>query len=154
MEGEGSQCGRGRRGKVHEWEAEVHIQANYWRKWARYGQCAIDSIHTLHTLESSKRSEMIFTYLLLIFPLKEDFWKALGGKMKYQTSEMLESESIAHAPRLFACSNKTGKFIVSILDLIREGQSSVQIHIRRLLSRQMLDWRLCWKCKTWLGFLC
>uniref|UniRef100_A0A8C1K3N6 Scinderin n=1 Tax=Cyprinus carpio TaxID=7962 RepID=A0A8C1K3N6_CYPCA len=41
-----------------------------------------------------------------------DFWKALGGKMEYQTSEMLESKTIAHPPRLFACSNKTGKFII------------------------------------------
>ncbi len=81
---------------------------------------------------------LTFTYLLLIFPLKEDFWKALGGKMKYQTSEMLENESIAHAPRLFACSNKTGKFIVSILDLKREGKSPIQFHIRLLLSRQIL----------------
>ncbi len=58
--------------------------------------------------------------------------------MKYQTSEMLENESIAHAPRLFACSNKTGKFIVSILDLKREGKSPIQFHIRLLLSRQIL----------------
>uniref|UniRef100_A0A671PEW6 Scinderin n=1 Tax=Sinocyclocheilus anshuiensis TaxID=1608454 RepID=A0A671PEW6_9TELE len=42
----------------------------------------------------------------------EDFWKALGGKTKYQTSEMLESKSIAHPLRLFACSNKSGKFII------------------------------------------
>ncbi|XP_073677405.1 scinderin [Garra rufa] len=42
----------------------------------------------------------------------EDFWKALGGKMEYQTSEMLENETIGHPPRMFACSNKTGKFII------------------------------------------
>ncbi|XP_059365789.1 scinderin-like [Carassius carassius] len=42
----------------------------------------------------------------------EDFWKALGGKMAYQTSEMLESKTITHPPRLFACSNKTGNFII------------------------------------------
>uniref|UniRef100_A0A8C1PTV2 Scinderin n=1 Tax=Cyprinus carpio TaxID=7962 RepID=A0A8C1PTV2_CYPCA len=41
-----------------------------------------------------------------------DFWKALGGKMEYQTSEMLESKSIAHPPRLFACSNKSGNFTI------------------------------------------
>uniref|UniRef100_A0A8C1EQ38 Scinderin n=1 Tax=Cyprinus carpio carpio TaxID=630221 RepID=A0A8C1EQ38_CYPCA len=45
-------------------------------------------------------------------PGMADFWKALGGKMEYQTSEMLESKTIAHPPRLFACSNKTGKFII------------------------------------------
>lgn len=45
---------------------------------------------------------------------KEDFWIALGGKAEYQKSEMLESETAAHPPRLFACSNKTGRFIVSL----------------------------------------
>ncbi|KAI2652739.1 Adseverin [Labeo rohita] len=42
----------------------------------------------------------------------EDFWKALGGKTTYQTSEMLETETTEHLPHLFACSNKTGKFII------------------------------------------
>ncbi|KAI7798575.1 adseverin [Triplophysa rosa] len=42
----------------------------------------------------------------------EDFWKALGGKAEYQKSKMLESETTAHPPRLFACSNKTGRFII------------------------------------------
>ncbi|KAK3511901.1 hypothetical protein QTP70_027677, partial [Hemibagrus guttatus] len=42
----------------------------------------------------------------------EAFWKALGGQTKYQTSERLESKSIVRAPRLFACSNKTGRFII------------------------------------------
>uniref|UniRef100_A0A8B9LPA9 Macrophage-capping protein n=1 Tax=Astyanax mexicanus TaxID=7994 RepID=A0A8B9LPA9_ASTMX len=41
-----------------------------------------------------------------------DFWKALGGKTEYQTSERLESKTITHAPRLFGCSNKTGRFII------------------------------------------
>ncbi|XP_047460468.1 adseverin [Mugil cephalus] len=41
-----------------------------------------------------------------------DFWAALGGKMKYQTSERLESETMTHPPRLFGCSNKTGRFII------------------------------------------
>ncbi|XP_056335721.1 adseverin [Danio aesculapii] len=42
----------------------------------------------------------------------EAFWMALGGKTEYQTSGLLESRTIAHPPRLFACSNKTGKFII------------------------------------------
>lgn len=42
----------------------------------------------------------------------DDFWAALGGKMEYQTSERLERETITHPPRLFGCSNKTGRFIV------------------------------------------
>uniref|UniRef100_A0A3B4B3G0 Scinderin n=1 Tax=Periophthalmus magnuspinnatus TaxID=409849 RepID=A0A3B4B3G0_9GOBI len=42
----------------------------------------------------------------------EDFWDALGGKTKYQTSANLESETMVHPPRLFGCSNKTGRFII------------------------------------------
>ncbi|XP_030644346.1 adseverin-like [Chanos chanos] len=41
-----------------------------------------------------------------------DFWAALGGKTDYQTSSTLESKVITHPPRLFACSNKTGRFII------------------------------------------
>ncbi|KAG9345220.1 hypothetical protein JZ751_009766 [Albula glossodonta] len=41
-----------------------------------------------------------------------DFWAALGGKKEYQTSAHLESKSSTHPPRLFACSNKTGRFII------------------------------------------
>ncbi|XP_062291728.1 adseverin [Scomber scombrus] len=41
-----------------------------------------------------------------------DFWAALGGKTDYQTSERLENEAMTHPPRLFGCSNKTGRFII------------------------------------------
>ncbi|KAJ0055406.1 hypothetical protein NL108_017241 [Boleophthalmus pectinirostris] len=41
-----------------------------------------------------------------------DFWESLGGRTEYQTSPNLESETMAHPPRLFGCSNKTGRFII------------------------------------------
>uniref|UniRef100_A0A4W5PIF3 Scinderin n=1 Tax=Hucho hucho TaxID=62062 RepID=A0A4W5PIF3_9TELE len=41
-----------------------------------------------------------------------DLWAALGGKKDYQTSERLASKSLTQQPRLFACSNKTGRFII------------------------------------------
>uniref|UniRef100_A0A674EBK5 Scinderin n=1 Tax=Salmo trutta TaxID=8032 RepID=A0A674EBK5_SALTR len=41
-----------------------------------------------------------------------NFWAALGGKKDYQTSERLASKSLTQQPRLFACSNKTGRFII------------------------------------------
>lgn len=41
------------------------------------------------------------------------FWDALGGKTEYRTSTRLRDKMDAHPPRLFACSNKTGNFIVS-----------------------------------------
>ncbi|XP_061588613.1 scinderin like b isoform X2 [Cololabis saira] len=39
-----------------------------------------------------------------------DFWSALGGKKEYQTSKSLRST--VRAPRLFGCSNKTGRLTV------------------------------------------
>uniref|UniRef100_A0A8C9UAN1 Gelsolin n=1 Tax=Scleropages formosus TaxID=113540 RepID=A0A8C9UAN1_SCLFO len=42
----------------------------------------------------------------------DDFWDALGGKAQYRTSPRLKDKMDTHPPRLFACSNKTGRFII------------------------------------------
>ncbi|XP_062398347.1 gelsolin-like [Sardina pilchardus] len=42
----------------------------------------------------------------------DDFWDALGGKAEYRTSSRLKNKMDAHPPRLFACSNKTGTFMI------------------------------------------
>ncbi|KAM4687602.1 scinderin [Discoglossus pictus] len=42
----------------------------------------------------------------------DEFWSALGGKKSYQTSSLLESQSTSNAPRLYGCSNKTGRFVI------------------------------------------
>ncbi|XP_068105149.1 gelsolin isoform X2 [Hyperolius riggenbachi] len=42
----------------------------------------------------------------------DDFWTALGGKAPYRTSSRLKDKLNTHPPRLFACSNKTGRFII------------------------------------------
>nr|XP_033786893.1 adseverin [Geotrypetes seraphini] len=42
----------------------------------------------------------------------EEFWKPLGGKKEYQTSALLETQTEDHPPRLYGCSNKTGRFII------------------------------------------
>ncbi|CAH2316651.1 gelsolin isoform X2 [Pelobates cultripes] len=42
----------------------------------------------------------------------DDFWEHLGGKAPYRTSPRLKDKLNAHPPRLFACSNKTGRFII------------------------------------------
>ncbi|XP_038637851.1 gelsolin a isoform X2 [Scyliorhinus canicula] len=42
----------------------------------------------------------------------DDFWDILGGKADYRTSPRLKDKMDAHPPRLFACSNKTGNFII------------------------------------------
>ncbi|XP_060747345.1 gelsolin a isoform X2 [Tachysurus vachellii] len=39
-----------------------------------------------------------------------DFWASLGGKTEYRTSSRLKDKMDTHPPRLFACSNKTGRF--------------------------------------------
>ena len=44
----------------------------------------------------------------------DSFWEALGGKAAYRTSPRLKDKKLdAHPPRLFACSNKIGRFVVS-----------------------------------------
>lgn len=41
------------------------------------------------------------------------FWAALGGKAAYRTSPRLKDKKMdAHPPRLFACSNKSGRFTI------------------------------------------
>ncbi|XP_016011409.2 gelsolin isoform X2 [Rousettus aegyptiacus] len=43
----------------------------------------------------------------------DSFWEALGGKTSYRTSPRLKDKKIdAHPPRLFACSNKIGRFVI------------------------------------------
>uniref|UniRef100_A0AAQ5YLU3 Gelsolin n=1 Tax=Amphiprion ocellaris TaxID=80972 RepID=A0AAQ5YLU3_AMPOC len=42
----------------------------------------------------------------------DQFWEALGGKTEYRTSTRLKDKMDTHPPRLFACSNKTGNFVI------------------------------------------
>lgn len=56
----------------------------------------------------------IFLKCQRVFCVAADFWATLGGKTEYQTSERLESQTMTHPLRLFGCSNKTGRFTVSI----------------------------------------
>nr|AAB61682.1 ADSEVERIN [Mus musculus] len=42
----------------------------------------------------------------------EEFWNSLGGRGDYQTSPLLETRAEDHPPRLYGCSNKTGRFII------------------------------------------
>uniref|UniRef100_A0A7N6AQC9 Gelsolin n=1 Tax=Anabas testudineus TaxID=64144 RepID=A0A7N6AQC9_ANATE len=44
--------------------------------------------------------------------LTGQFWEAVGGKTEYRTSTRLKDKMDAHPPRLFACSNKTGNFVI------------------------------------------
>uniref|UniRef100_F6UAI3 Gelsolin n=2 Tax=Monodelphis domestica TaxID=13616 RepID=F6UAI3_MONDO len=43
----------------------------------------------------------------------DSFWEVLGGKTTYRTSPRLKDKKMdAHPPRLFACSNKIGRFVI------------------------------------------
>uniref|UniRef100_A0A3P9HW53 Villin-like n=1 Tax=Oryzias latipes TaxID=8090 RepID=A0A3P9HW53_ORYLA len=39
-----------------------------------------------------------------------NFWVALGGKSSYASDKRLQKEELIHSPRLFECSNQTGRF--------------------------------------------
>ncbi|KAI7792762.1 putative villin-like protein, partial [Triplophysa rosa] len=41
------------------------------------------------------------------------FWVALGGKCPYASDKRLEKEDLLHSPRLFECSNQTGRFLMT-----------------------------------------
>ncbi|XP_071188688.1 gelsolin-like [Salvelinus alpinus] len=49
---------------------------------------------------------------MYVFVCQDDFWDALGGKADYRTSARLKNKMDVHPPRLFACSNKTGQFVI------------------------------------------
>ncbi|XP_036611078.1 villin-1 [Trichosurus vulpecula] len=42
-----------------------------------------------------------------------NFWLALGGKAPYANSKRLQEETLSITPRLFECSNKTGRFLAT-----------------------------------------
>uniref|UniRef100_A0A672NS50 Villin-1 n=1 Tax=Sinocyclocheilus grahami TaxID=75366 RepID=A0A672NS50_SINGR len=42
-----------------------------------------------------------------------DFWVNLGGKSQYASSKRLQDENSSITPRLFECSNQTGRFIAT-----------------------------------------
>ncbi|KAG1945200.1 villin-1 [Pimephales promelas] len=42
-----------------------------------------------------------------------DFWVNLGGKSQYASSKRLQDETTSVTPRLFECSNQTGRFIAT-----------------------------------------
>ncbi|XP_076316612.1 villin-1-like [Tachypleus tridentatus] len=43
---------------------------------------------------------------------KQEFWNALGGKEHYANNQQLQMTDDNHQPRLFQCSNASGRFVV------------------------------------------
>ena len=51
----------------------------------------------------------------------QDFWDALGGQTAYASGKILEEQTPSHPPRLFQCSNASGRFAVEeIFDYSQE----------------------------------
>lgn len=53
--------------------------------------------------------------ILIVYLCTDEFWKVLGGQTDYCQSPRLQNKMEIHPPRLFACSNKTGNFLVCLL---------------------------------------
>ncbi|XP_075037159.1 villin-1 isoform X2 [Mixophyes fleayi] len=43
----------------------------------------------------------------------DEFWLALGGKSQYANDKRLQEQTLDISPRLFECSNQTGKFVAT-----------------------------------------
>ncbi|XP_053150979.1 advillin [Hemicordylus capensis] len=56
------------------------------------------------------------------------FWELLGGKASYASEKRLQQEVPDHPPRLFECSNKTGRFVViEITDFTQDDLSESDV---------------------------
>ena len=52
---------------------------------------------------------------------KPEFWDALGGKTEYGSGKWLQEVVPSYPPRLFQCSNASGRFMVEeIFDFAQE----------------------------------
>ncbi|XP_015676131.1 advillin [Protobothrops mucrosquamatus] len=57
-----------------------------------------------------------------------EFWELLGGKAPYSSDKKLQQEIPDHPPRLFECSNKTGRFVViEITDFAQDDLSESDV---------------------------
>ncbi|KAG5281501.1 hypothetical protein AALO_G00072950 [Alosa alosa] len=76
--------------------------------WAGHGSCDVEQGG------AKQLSEILGVELSEVTEGEEggDFWDALGGKAEYRTSARLKNKMDVHPPRLFACSNKTGTFMI------------------------------------------
>uniref|UniRef100_A0A673XQC5 Macrophage-capping protein n=1 Tax=Salmo trutta TaxID=8032 RepID=A0A673XQC5_SALTR len=76
------------------------------------GQSKVDSTRLFHIRQSSTKAtravEVSQSHNIHVY-LGPGFWSALGGKKEYQTSSCLQK--MVKPPRLFGCSNKTGRLI-------------------------------------------
>uniref|UniRef100_A0A8C9L2J7 Villin-1 n=1 Tax=Pavo cristatus TaxID=9049 RepID=A0A8C9L2J7_PAVCR len=59
-----------------------------------------------------------------------EFWVALGGKTSYANSKRLQEENPSVPPRLFECSNKTGRFLATeIVDFTQDDLDENDVYL-------------------------
>ncbi|XP_048808688.1 villin-1 isoform X1 [Lagopus muta] len=59
-----------------------------------------------------------------------EFWVALGGKTSYANSKRLQEENLSVPPRLFECSNKTGRFLATeIVDFTQDDLDENDVYL-------------------------
>uniref|UniRef100_A0A8B9UV80 Villin-1 n=1 Tax=Anas zonorhyncha TaxID=75864 RepID=A0A8B9UV80_9AVES len=59
-----------------------------------------------------------------------EFWVALGGKSQYASNKRLQEENPSLPPRLFECSNKTGKFqATEIVDFTQDDLDENDVYL-------------------------
>ena len=69
----------------------------------------------------------------------EEFWAALGGKSEYASSKWLAQELPNYPPRLFQCSNASGRFNVEeIFDFAQDVRMNMQLHVRAVIILSLL----------------
>ena len=63
-----------------------------------------------------------------------DFWDSLGGQTAYASGKILEEQTPSHPPRLFQCSNASGRFFVEeIFDYSQEVDNYTNLYINMFL---------------------
>ena len=58
-----------------------------------------------------------------------EFWDALGGKQEYASNKWLAEELPSYPPRLFQCSNASGKFNVEEIFDFAQDVSCTELYI-------------------------
>ncbi|XP_035411988.1 villin-1 [Cygnus atratus] len=59
-----------------------------------------------------------------------EFWVALGGKSQYANNKRLQEENSSMPPRLFECSNKTGRFLATeIVDFTQDDLDENDVYL-------------------------
>ncbi|KAK2720027.1 hypothetical protein QYM36_004066, partial [Artemia franciscana] len=73
---------------------------------------------------------------------KDDFWEAIGGKGEYASNKILADESPDFDPRLFQCSNASGKF---------KAEEIIEFNQNDLVPDDVMVLDACTTIYVWIG---